>query len=110
MIQKCSSRNAGKKIEEQLVKKHLDIIVLKALKTEALNGYAIISFIQNEFEVLLGPGRVYGLLESLEKRNLVKVSNGEKPKCYILTDQGKELLAVIADNRSKLRNIANNIF
>lgn len=64
-----SSKRATKEIEAQIIKKHLDVIILKALKKEPLSGYDIILFVHREYGVLLGPGMVYNLLHSLEKKN-----------------------------------------
>jgi DNA-binding PadR family transcriptional regulator len=56
-----SRAKAFKTVEEQIVKKSLDVIVLKAVKEETLSGYEIILLIRSKFGVKLSAGTVYSL-------------------------------------------------
>ena len=99
-----------RKIEEQNVKKHLDIIIIKALSTGSLSGYGIITMVHREYGVLLGAGMVYNLLRSLEKRNIIKSKHMKKAKYYVLDKEGEGILEIIIGNRNKIRNSVNGIF
>jgi DNA-binding PadR family transcriptional regulator len=91
------------------VKKHLDIIVLKALKNGPLSGYAVISLVHREYGVLLGAGMVYNLLRSMEKKNFVRASRN-RARYYFLNKKGEELLNTVCANRDRIRTIINRIF
>lgn len=99
-----------RRIEEQNVKKHLDIIIIKALSKESLSGYGIISLVHREYGVLIGAGMVYNLLRSLEKRKIIKSKIMKTAKYYVLDKEGEDILEMIIGNRSKIRNSVNNIF
>jgi DNA-binding PadR family transcriptional regulator len=105
-----SRAEAVRKIEAQIVKKHLDLIILKALEKGPLGGYALISLVHREYGVLLGAGMVYNLLRSLEKRRLIKVNGSHKARYYVLNGKGEEILNVVANNRNRIRNVTNRIF
>ena len=109
-IAEISTTRAVREIEAQIVKKHLFIIVLKALSKESLSGYGIILLVHREYGVLLGAGMVYNLLHSLEKKHLIKAKNVKKAKYCLLTEKGEEALETIIANRSMLRNMADLLF
>lgn len=105
-----STKRAVKKIGDQIIKKHLDIIILKSLSNESLSGYGIITLVHREYGVLVGAGMVYNLLHSLEKRQLIRAKVVKRAKHYVLTEKGEEFLKVITENRATLRNMADNLF
>lgn len=104
------SNRVVKTLKAQIVKKHLDIIILKALKNGPLSGYAIISLVHREYGVLLGAGMVYNLLHSMEKRALIKSNASRRVRYYMLDEKGAEILTVTASNRDRIRNVINSIF
>lgn len=104
-----SRAKALKKVEERIVKKSLDIIVLKAVKKEPRSGYAIILLIHRKFGIKLSAGTVYSLLRSLEKKGLVKANN-QKTRYYTLTEKGEKTLTAITTMRNRIKVLNNNIF
>ena len=96
-------------VEERIVKKSLDIIVLKAVEEEPLSGYDSILLIYKKFGVKLSAGTVYSLLHSLEKRGLIKV-NKQKTRHYKLTEKGKKSLMVITIMQNRIRELINTVF
>ena len=98
------------KIEEQNVKKHLDIIIMKLLRIDLLSGYGIITAVHRQYGVLVGAGMVYNLLRSLEKRRIIKSINVKKARYYLLDKEGEAILEMILSNRSKIRNSVKDIF
>jgi DNA-binding PadR family transcriptional regulator len=44
-----TDRKMVKGIENQIIKKHLDVIILKALSKEPLSGYGVIVFVHREY-------------------------------------------------------------
>ena len=105
-----SYRKTIKGIEDQIIKKHLDVIILKALSKKPFSGYGIICLVHREYGVLLGAGMVYNLLHSLEKRHMIKAKQVKRAKCYVLDKKGEEILEMIVSNRDGIRNAANIIF
>jgi len=61
-----------KKMHERIIKNFMDIIVFAELRSGALSGYGVISFIHNKFRLLVSSGTVYSLLHSLEKNGLIE--------------------------------------
>ena len=105
-----STTSAVKRTEDQIIKKHLDVIILKALSKEQLSSYSIISFVHRKYGVLLGAGMVYNLLRSLEKRHIIKAKRTRRAKCYVLDKKGEEILEIIVNNRNRIRNAVNKVF
>jgi DNA-binding PadR family transcriptional regulator len=105
-----SSNEIVKDTEDELVKKHLNIIVLKILKDRPLNGYSIICLMHKRYGVLLGAGMVYNLLNSMEKKRLIKRSGDQKVKYYLLTKGGEQMISVIINNQKRIRHITDSIF
>jgi len=108
--QLSESKRVVRALKTQIVKKHLDIVILKALKKRPMNGYAIISLVHREYGVLLGAGMVYNLLRSMEKRNLIKSNTSQRARYYVLDEKGAKIVKVADNNRIKIRNIINSIF
>jgi DNA-binding PadR family transcriptional regulator len=104
-----SKAKAFKTVEERIVKKSLDVIVLKAVKEEPLSGYNVILFIHRKFGVKLSAGTVYSLLRSLEKKGFVK-GDCQKARYYTLTEKGEKTLMAITTMRNRIKVLNNNIF
>ena len=83
----------------EVLKGHLDLLVLAALRTEAAHGYAIIKRIRErsvgEFDLL--EGSIYPALHRLEERGLVSgrwsTVEGRRRRVYALTRKGGRALA-----------------
>jgi PadR family transcriptional regulator PadR len=87
-------------MEGEMLKGHLDMIVLAALTNGPAHGYAIIQEIQRRsggaFE--LPEGTVYPVLHRLEKNGLLSsrwtiADSGRKRRTYTLTRRGRSALA-----------------
>ena len=77
--------------------------ILAAL-TEPRHGYAIMQWVAEvtRDRVKLGPGTLYGALGTLQDRGLILpadegAAGSERRKVFVLTDQGKALLAAETD-------------
>ena len=87
-------------MKPEVLKGHLDGLVLAALEVEPAHGYAIIQRLRlRSDEVFTLPeGTVYPALHRLERDGLVKsrwtTVNGRKRRVYRITRSGKEGLAV----------------
>lgn len=70
--------------------------ILLCLREEN-HGYGIVQKVRdmtNE-EIVLAPGTMYGSLSKMEKDGLIRfIREEEKRKIYVITDLGKEVLAI----------------
>jgi PadR family transcriptional regulator len=87
-------------VKPEVLKGHLDALVLAALEAEPAHGYAIIKRLRSRSDEVfkLPEGTVYPALHRLERDGLVKsrwtVTNGRRRRVYRITRAGKEGLAV----------------
>lgn len=85
-----------KKVEEELTKGLLDLVVLGFLRAEAMHGYKIIKNIRRNFGIYFGPSTIYPYLKDLEKNGYIKSQwdvNSDRPrKVYHITPEGNDLL------------------
>ena len=85
-----------KKVDKQLKKGLLDLIVLEMLKSKSTHGYGIISAIRKNFGVYFGPSTIYPFLKNLEDKGYIISRwdmNHDRPrKVFSITPQGSDLL------------------
>jgi len=85
------------KITVKILKGMLEIVILELLSAKPMHGYAVISAIRKTYGVYFGPSTIYPLLNSMERRGLVKCewmfnAKDRPKKVYYLTDEGKMFL------------------
>jgi transcriptional regulator len=87
-------------VKPELLKGHIDSLVLAALEIEPAHGYAIIRRLRRRSDDVfrLPEGTVYPALHRLERDGLVKsrwtAAGGRRRRVYRLTRAGEEALAV----------------
>jgi PadR family transcriptional regulator PadR len=87
-------------MKPEVLKGHLDALVLAALEVEPAHGYAIIQRLRLRSDEVfrLPEGTVYPALHRLERDGLVKSrwtsASGRKRRVYRITPSGREGLAV----------------
>ncbi|MGD0495590.1 MAG: helix-turn-helix transcriptional regulator [Candidatus Bathyarchaeia archaeon] len=67
---------------EKMVKDNLETIILALLQRKTMCGIEIIGAIHLEFNVLLSPGTIYPLLQSLKDKGLLISDKNGKAKTY----------------------------
>jgi DNA-binding PadR family transcriptional regulator len=85
---------------ENLVKKHLGVIVLSILKAQPMCGQDIVKEIFRQYRVLISQSSVYQILYTLKEKNILEASNikGDmRSKVYVPTNQGNEIIYSILD-------------
>ena len=87
-------------MKAEVLKGHLDALVLAALEQEPAHGYAIIKRLQRRSDDVfrLAEGTVYPALHRLEREGLVRsrwaADRGRRRRIYRITPAGREGLAV----------------
>lgn len=87
-------------MKAEVLKGHLDALVLAAIEHEPAHGYAIIQRLRRRSDEVfrLPEGTVYPALHRLERDGLVKsrwtAASGRRRRVYRLTRSGSEALAV----------------
>ena len=88
-----------KKVDKQLTRGLLDIIVLELLRFEPMHGYKIIIKIRKNFGTYFGPSTIYPFLKELEEKKYIKShwdTNHDRPrKVFSLTPEGNNILTGI---------------
>jgi transcriptional regulator len=87
-------------MKPEVLKGHLDALVLAALEVEPAHGYAIIQRLRRRSDDVfrLPEGTIYPALHRLERDGLVKSrwtrASGRRRRVYRITRSGEEALAV----------------
>jgi transcriptional regulator len=87
-------------MKAEVLKGHLDVLVLAAIEAEPAHGYAIIQRLRRRSDDVfkLPEGTVYPALHRLERDGLVKSrwtdASGRRRRVYRITRSGREGLAV----------------
>jgi len=97
-------------MHQKIVKNFLDTIILMELRKHSMNGYDVISFVHNNFHMLLSPGTVYSYLYSLERSGLIKGELAQKRRVYTLTPKGEETVDELLDSKDKILGLMLSIF
>lgn len=97
------------KSQLDLLQGTLDLLILRALQTEAMHGWAISERIQQISRDVLqvNQGSLYPALHRLEHRGWIKAEwgiseLGRRARFYSLTASGRKQLEVEADNWNRL--------
>lgn len=87
----------------------LDLLILRALRSEAMHGWAISERIQQISEDVLqvNQGSLYPALHRLEHRGWIKAEwsiseLGRRARFYVLTAAGRKQLEIESENWNKL--------
>ncbi|MEE9585907.1 MAG: PadR family transcriptional regulator [Nitrososphaerales archaeon] len=89
-------------VRRRCVKVFLDMIILSLMKSSVLSGYDVIKIVYEKFGILLRPGNVYPILNSLEDRNMIHKKNVERKKIYGLTDDGALYINLLFNEYEKM--------
>ena len=97
------------KLRKKSIKSILDVILLAEIKNNVLSGYAAISFIHKEYEVLLSSGTVYSHLYALEREGLVRGDYYHKTRIFMITEKGENILEKALKENVNLLNRLSNV-
>ncbi len=80
---------------EDIIKSHLEVLILKLLYERPMCGYEMIKEIHSKYNVLLSVGTVYPFLYSLKKEgivNILYVKGDMRTKIYFATAEGRKVI------------------
>jgi DNA-binding PadR family transcriptional regulator len=86
-------------MQGEVLKGHLDLLLLAALRPEPAHGYRVVELLRERSEGLfdLGEGTVYPALYRLERQGLLASAwsraSGRRRRVYRLTQRGEAMLA-----------------
>lgn len=85
---------------ENVVKKHLEMIVLSIIRTQPMCGRDIVKEVFRQYQVFISQSSVYTVLYSLKEKNILEASTikGDmRSKVYIPTEKGSEMINAMLD-------------
>jgi DNA-binding PadR family transcriptional regulator len=100
------SKLSGKSIEK-MVKDNLETLILALLQKKPMCGTEIIGNIHLEFNVLLSPGTIYPLLQSLKDKGLLNIEKNGKEKVYVPAKNAEPKIRSIIDEHIQVRKLLN---
>jgi PadR family transcriptional regulator PadR len=101
-----------KAMQGEVLKGHLDMLLLAALRAEPAHGYRVVEVLRERSEGLfeLGEGTVYPALYRLERRGFLgstwDTASGRRRRVYRLTARGQSMLA---EKRTEWRAFSNAV-
>lgn len=82
------------------------LLILISLAEQDRHGYAIMEDIEQNYNIKLGPGTLYGAISRLEKAGHISaVESQERKKPYRLTEEGHTYLTEQIREIQKVTNI-----
>ncbi|VVB90684.1 Transcriptional regulator PadR-like family protein [uncultured archaeon] len=98
-------------LEENIVKSHLEIIVLSILTEMPMSGYDLIKEIFARYNVFLSQGTVYSLLYCLKDERIIKAEHTKgnmRTKRYSITEEGEQVISKRIDDFIKAEEYVLN--
>jgi len=93
---------------EKMVKDNLETIILALLQKKPMCGTEIIGTIHLEFGVLLSPGTMYPLLNSLKEKGFLTLEEHGKAKIYAPAKNAEPKIRSIIDEHIQARKLLNS--
>jgi len=100
-----------KGLQDRFVKRFMDLIVLEELDGgSSMSGYDCVDLIRNKFHVSVSSGKVYSLLNSMERDGLIEGKHIKRRRVYIITGKGKETIETILKANNRFQSLIRSIF
>jgi len=92
---------------EKMVKKNLETIILTLVQRKPMCGTDIMKTIHLEFNVLLSPGTIYPLLQSMEEKGLLAFEKIGKAKTYAPANDAELRIKNLLNERIQAHQLLN---
>jgi len=98
LLQNLNEKNILKKLRRRFINEFLDLIILNRVESVPyINGYAIIEYIFQKFNILVSSGSIYSTLYAMEREGLIEgVWKGRK-RIYSITPEGREIIKTVRE-------------
>ncbi|KPV63535.1 MAG: Transcriptional regulator PadR-like family protein [Candidatus Bathyarchaeota archaeon BA2] len=93
---------------EKMVKDNLETIILALLQKKPMCGTDIMGTIHLEFNVLLSPGTIYPLLQSLKEKGLLTSKKHGKAKTYAPAEDAELKIRSMINEHIQARKLLNH--
>jgi len=80
------------KYKRGLINSLLEYLILNYIEETPLCGYDIIIVVYSRFKILLSPGQIYPVIETLVRNGLIKKTCGGRKSILTLTEMGRAFL------------------
>ena len=101
-----------KEIQTNIIKNHLNVIILLKMKSKKnLCGYDFVKDIHAKYNIRLSSSTVYGLLYTLERKELINGEMGSSGKrVYNLSQKGTEFVKIVQAKKVEITSFFSRIF
>lgn len=103
------TKKERKKIIQRVVKHFLDLIVLSQSKKGAITGYSVMTYVNENFDIMLSPGTVYSTIYALERQNCLVGSHVGDKRCYSITETGQQRIETYVSMKTEITDLINNL-
>jgi len=105
-----NERNILKKLRRRFISKFLDLIILDRVESVPyINGYAIIEYIFQKFNILVSSGSVYSTLYAMEREGLIEGAWKGRKRIYNITPEGKEIIKTIREQFNLITSLFREV-
>ncbi|MDD3051596.1 MAG: PadR family transcriptional regulator [Candidatus Cloacimonetes bacterium] len=80
---------------EEMVKKHLNIVVISMIRNNSMSGQDIAKEIFYKYHVYMSPSAIYSILYSLKNQGMLEIDTVKgdlRTKYYVPTEKGRQVI------------------
>jgi len=98
LLEDLNEKNVLRKLRRRFVNGFLDLIILDRVESASyINGYAIIEYVFEKFNILVSSGSVYSTLYAMEREGLIVGAWNGRKRVYRITPEGKKIIKTIRE-------------
>jgi len=109
-LEDLNEKNILKKIRRRFINEFLDLIILGMAESTYINGYTIIEYIFEKFNILVSSGSVYSTLYAMERECLIEGAWIGRKRVYRITAKGEKLIKTIREKSDIINSVFQETF
>ena len=110
LVEDLNKRDILRKLRRRFVNEFLDLIILDRVESASYtNGYAIIEYIFQKFNILVSSGSVYSTLYAMEREGLIVGAWSGRKRVYHITPAGKRVIRIIREQIDLITSLFREI-